>query len=338
VVSNLNNNLNTVSGIIGGATVYKDSTILVTGGTGSWGEELIRQLLTFHPKKIIVYSRNENSQVELRRKMANDNLFFFIGDIRDKAALLAATEGVDYLFHLAALKHVPICEENPVESIKTNILGTQNVIDAAVENHIKKVIYVSTDKAADPANTYGMTKALGEKLIIHANSKLSDTKFSCVRGGNVLGSSGSVLPLFQKQIAELGEVHITDKRMIRYFVSPREAIVRLLKAARISQGGETFVMNMDAFRIIDLAEVLIEHSGKSDVKIIEIGIRPGEKLKEVLIAENEKDLASSLDEDLLLISANQKGASTIDPQIEKIENPLLTKDEIKNMLKKEKFI
>ena len=270
--------------------------------------------------------------------MANDNLFFFIGDIRDKAALLAATEGVDYLFHLAALKHVPICEENPVESIKTNILGTQNVIDAAVENHIKKVIYVSTDKAADPANTYGMTKALGEKLIIHANSKLSDTKFSCVRGGNVLGSSGSVLPLFQKQIAELGEVHITDKRMIRYFVSPREAIVRLLKAARISQGGETFVMNMDAFRIIDLAEVLIEHSGKSDVKIIEIGIRPGEKLKEVLIAENEKDLASSLDEDLLLISANQKGASTIDPQIEKIENSLLTKDEIKNMLKKEKLI
>lgn len=316
--------------------MYKNATILVTGGTGSWGIELIRQLLTFHPKKIIIYSRNENSQVELRRELHNDRLLFFIGDIRDKEALLTVTEGVDIIFHLAALKHVPICEENPVESIKTNIIGTQNVIDAAIENHVIKVVYVSTDKAADPANTYGMTKALGEKLIIHADKKKGGTQFLCVRGGNVLGSSGSVLPLFQKQISELGEVHITDKRMIRYFISPREAISKLLKAARISQGGEIFIMKMNALRIIDLAEVLIEHSNKKDLRIIEIGSRKGEKLHEVLIADNEKAFTLSLDNDFYLISPYQTGSSPL--ILEELENSLLTKEEIKDLLKKEKFI
>ncbi len=317
--------------------MYKDATILVTGGTGSWGIELIRQLLTFQPKKIIVYSRNENSQVELKRAINDKRLLFFIGDIRDKEAMFAASANVDIIFHLAALKHVPVCEENPIEAIKTNIIGTQNVIDAALENEVRKVLYVSTDKAADPANTYGMTKAIGEKLIVHANEKSEKTTFSCVRGGNVLGSSGSVLPLFQKQIAELGEVHLTDKRMVRYFIAPEEAIKLLLKASEISQGGEIFVMNMRAFRIIDLAEVLIEHSGKNNVKIIDIGIRQGEKLEEVLVAEGEEANTFQLDEDLLLIQPGLN-ISEVYPHLEKKELPLLTKDEIKSMLEHAKLL
>ena len=323
--------------ILGGKEMYKDSSILVTGGTGSWGIELIRQLLTLDPKEIIVYSRNENSQVELRRKIDDARLRFFIGDIRDKEAMMAASAGIDYIFHLAALKHVPVCEENPVEAIKTNITGTQNVIDAAIDNEVKKVIYVSTDKAADPANTYGMTKALGEKLIIHANGKKSGTRFTCVRGGNVLGSSGSVLPLFKKQIQELGEVHITDKRMVRYFISPQEAIVRLLKVAEIAQGGEVFIMNMDAFRIIDLAEVLVEESKKKDIAIMEIGARPGEKLEEVLVAEGERPSTFIMDEDLLVVFPNGEVTPSY-PQPLSHDAPLLTKEEIKQMLKEAGFI
>ncbi len=315
--------------------MYKDATILVTGGTGSWGGELIRRLLTFHPKKVIIYSRNEKSQVESRRHLSDERLLYFIGDIRDKEALLTATMNVDYIFHLAALKHVPVCEENPVESIKTNIMGTQNVINAAIENGVKKVIYVSTDKAADPANTYGMTKALGEKLISHASKQTSTTEFVCVRGGNVLGSSGSVLPIFQKQIEDLEDVKITDKRMVRYFISLEEAITLLLKATQISKSGEIYVMNMDAFRIIDLAEVLIEHSMKEDVKIIETGIRPGEKLEEVLIAEGEKSSAFILDEELILITPSE---SSLPPLSENSTGQLLTKDEIKTMLEKANLI
>lgn len=317
--------------------MFKDSSILVTGGTGSWGMELIQQLLTLNPKDIIIYSRNENSQVELRRKMADARLRFFIGDIRDKEALVTASAGVDYIFHLAALKHVPVCEENPVESIKTNIIGTQNVIDAALENKVKKVIYVSTDKAADPANTYGMTKALGEKLIIHANGKRSGTQFTCIRGGNVLGSSGSVLPLFKKQMEELGEIHITDKRMVRYFISPKKAIERLLKVAEVSQGGEIFIMNMDAFRIIDLAEVLMEYVKQKDIKVIEIGARPGEKLEEVLVAESERASTFIFDEDLLITFPQGDVTSSYQLCFDN-EMPLLTKDEIGQMLKEEGFI
>ena len=317
--------------------MFNDATILVTGGTGSWGVELIRQLLTLHPQKIIIFSRNENSQVELKRQLIDERLLFFIGDIRDKEALMTATANVDYIFHLAALKHVPVCEDNPLEAIKTNVMGTQYIINAAIENNVKKVIYVSTDKAADPVNTYGMTKALGEKLMVHASSQSSNTQFVCIRGGNVLGSSGSVLPLFQKQIAELEEVHITDNQMVRYFISPEDAIKRLLKAAQIAKNGDILVMNMDAFRIIDLAEVLIEQSGKEHVKLIEIGIRPGEKIEEVLIADGEKSSTYLIDDELFVITQH-KHIDDYTPLVDDITRPLLTKNEIKNLLKKANFI
>lgn len=313
--------------------MFTNSTILVTGGTGSWGIELIRQLLALQPKKIIIFSRNENRQVLMRRNFEDTRLHFCIGDIRDKNAVSLACLGVDFVFHLAALKHVPVCEENPLEAIKTNVIGTHNIIEASIENNIKKVIYVSTDKAADPANTYGMTKALGEKLIIQANEANSNTSFLCIRGGNVLGSSGSVLPLFMKQLEEKNQINITDKRMTRYFVTPQHAIKTLLQAAEFGTGGEIFVMYMSACKIIDLAEVLIEHLQKKNVVVNEIGARRGEKIHEVLIAEAEESFATVFNKDLICISSKRNDDTM---QIPKIlldtKKNLMTKKEIRNLL------
>ncbi|MFB6467604.1 polysaccharide biosynthesis protein [Cytobacillus sp. Hz8] len=320
--------------------MFKNTTVLVTGGTGSWGTELIHQLLAQEPNKIIVYSRNENNQVEMRRKIEDPRLHFFIGDIRDKDSLNQAFIGVDYVFHLAALKHVPVCEENPLEALKTNVIGTQNIIEAAISNKIKKVVYVSTDKAADPVNSYGMTKALGERLMIHANQTNSLTKFFCVRGGNVLGSSGSVVPLFKKQIQEKAEVHITDMRMTRYFVTPQQAIKSLLKAAELGNGGEIFVLRMDACRIIDLAEILIEHSDKEDVKITEIGARPGEKLEEVLVGEIEKSATYVYDQDLLVILSpqNRTDSSELNSLAIIDSHHLMPKEALKQILSEGGFL
>lgn len=316
--------------------MFTNSTILITGGTGSWGTELIRQLLSFYPKKILVFSRNENSQVLLKRIFDKELkiIDFCIGDIRDKEALNSACKQVDYIFHLAALKHVSICEDQPLEAIKTNVIGTQNVIEASIDNHIKKVIYVSTDKAADPANTYGMTKSLGEKLIIHANERNLRTKFLCVRGGNVLGSSGSVLPLFINQLELKNQIVITDKRMTRYFVTPQKAIQILLQAAIIGIGGEIFIMHMRACKIVDLAEVLIEHFGKIDTKIIEIGARQGEKIHEVLIAKNEEPIAQVYNKDLIRIvpASTDHIKFQLPSVLLNTKDQLMTKKEIKELL------
>ncbi len=319
--------------------MFNHSTILITGGTGSWGIELIQQLLSLKPKKIIIFSRNENSHVLTKRKFDNDKLQFFIGDIRDRDAMVSAMAGVDYVFHLAALKHVPICEENPLEAFKTNVLGTYNVIEGALQNNVKKVVYVSTDKAADPANTYGMTKALGEKLIIHAHEKSTTTKFFCLRGGNVLGSNGSVLPLFQKQLKEDNKIFITNKKMTRYFVTPKKAIEVLLQACEIGNGGEIFVMQMKACGILDLAEVLIEHLQKSNVEILETGARRGEKLHEVLIAENEVPYAKVLNNDLIQISFEAlKENNSLPPALLDATQSLMTKEEVKTLLLEGNFL
>ena len=314
--------------------MFTNATILITGGTGSWGIELITQLLLLNPRKIIIFSRNENRQVIMRRNFEDPRLQFNIGDIRDKNALSSACAGVDYVFHLAALKHVPVCEENPLEAIKTNIVGTQNVIEASIKNQVKKVVYVSTDKAADPANTYGMTKALGEKLILCANELSSHTRFLCIRGGNVLGSSGSVLPIFIKQLEEENKIRITDKKMSRYFVTPQQAIKTLLQATELGNGGEIFVMFMNACNILDLAEVLIEYYHKKDVQIIEIGARVGEKTHEVLIAENEIPMATVFNKDLIKIapSNSNNNNSSVPAILIDTKQKLMTKQEIKELL------
>lgn len=267
--------------------MFEDKTILVTGGTGSWGHELIRQLLSYSPKQIRIFSRGELSQVKMERQFNDSRLKFIIGDIRDLDGLVDVTKEVDYVFHLAALKHVPICELQPYEAIKTNIIGTQNLIKACIINKVKKVIDVSTDKAVDPLNLYGMTKAVGERLIIQANLLSNDTKFVCIRAGNVLGSNGSVVPFFIDQIRNKREITVTDFKMTRYFITLPEAISLLFKAAEVSYGGETFVMRMPAYHIMDIAQVLIEESGVQGVSINEIGMRPGEKLDEVLVSEHE---------------------------------------------------
>jgi FlaA1/EpsC-like NDP-sugar epimerase len=267
--------------------MFKDKKILVTGGTGSWGNELTTQLLEKDPEQIIIFSRGEFAQVTMKRKFNDDRLKFIIGNVRDYPSLEHACRDIDYVFHLAALKHVPICEEQPLEAIKTNIQGTENLIKAAIANQVKKVIDVSTDKAVDPINLYGMTKAVGERLIIHANKKADDTKFICIRAGNVLGTQGSVVPFFIKLIKEHNKILITDNRMTRFFMTLSDAISLLFKATEKSIGGETFVEQMPSFKLTDLVKALVEVYGNNDTKIIETGIRPGEKIDEVLVSRYE---------------------------------------------------
>ena len=326
--------------------MFENAVILVTGGTGSWGRELVLQLLTHNPKKVIVFSRNEDRQVMMNREFDDPRLSFMIGDVRDKDALLQAFKGVDFVFHLAALKHVPICEEHPIEALKTNVTGTQNVIDAAIYYKVKKVINVSTDKAADPANFYGFTKAIGEKLIIHANLLSTDTKFVCVRGGNVLGTNGSVVHLFIDQINNKNQVTITDKKMTRFFLTQAEAIKLLLKATEDGQGGEIFVLNMPACKIIDLAHVLIEYF-KKEVNIIETGTRPGEKLHEVLISQKEINDTVVYNEEYFVVLPDidipnlKEFYSSYQPiSISSYESNknLMSKDEIKKLLVKSNLL
>jgi len=282
--------------------MFYESTILITGGTGSWGQELTKQLLELPkpPKKIIIFSRGELAQVMMQRKFKDSRIQYIIGDIRDQDAITRACKGVDYIFHLAALKHVPVCEYHPQEAIKTNIVGTQNIINAAIDNNVSKVIDVSTDKAVDPLNLYGMTKAVGERLIIQANM-LSDTKFVCIRGGNVIGSNGSVIPFFIDQIKENNHVTLTDKNMTRYFMSLPEAIHLLFAAAEQSVGGETFVMKMPSYYIDDIAQALIAVHGNPDTKKTEVGIRPGEKIHEMLVSKNEAKVSYAYDDNYIVI-------------------------------------
>lgn len=281
--------------------MYENKKIFITGGTGSWGNELVSQLLTKNPKEIIIFSRGELQQVVMQRKFNNKKIKFIIGDVRDFDTLNRSMRGVNIIYHLAALKHVPICEDQPEEAIKTNIQGTINLVNAAIENNVETVIDVSTDKAVDPLNLYGMTKAIGEKIIIHANKRTDKTKFVCVRGGNVMGSNGSVIPFFIDQI-KTGKIGITDYKMTRYFLTLSEAIKLLFKATESSIGGEIFVMNMPSCYIKDLAEVLIENYSKDQqIKTFEIGIRPGEKLDEVLISKHESPNSFVYNKDYFII-------------------------------------
>jgi len=264
--------------------------ILVTGGTGSWGNELIKQLIDKSEiEQIIVYSRGEHKQVEMKRKFSTQlhKLKFLIGDVRDLERLSVAMKNVDKVYHMAALKHVPVCEENPWEAVQTNIVGTNNVVEAAIKNDVAKVVFISTDKAVDPLNLYGVTKSCAEKLIVNANMLTNETDFVCIRAGNVLGTNGSVVPLFMEQIKKTNTITITDSSMTRFFLRVEDAIQLVLEAESDSVGGEITVVKMPACKIIDLAKVMIEEFGNEDTQIKHIGIRPGEKLDEVLVSRYE---------------------------------------------------
>ena len=264
--------------------------VLVTGGTGSWANELVNQIIDKEDiGEIIIYSRGEQKQVEMKRQFyeKNDKLKFVVGDVRDLERLKVAMRGVDKVFHMAALKHVPVCEENPWEAVQTNIIGTNNAIEAAIYNDVKRFVFISTDKAVDPLNLYGVTKSCAEKLVVNANTLSTSTDFICIRAGNVLGTNGSVVPLFIEQIKKTNSITLTDATMTRFFLRISDAIKLALKAESESIGGEIMVVKMPACKIMDMAKVMIDFYGDKNTKIKNIGIRPGEKIHEVLVSRYE---------------------------------------------------
>ncbi len=260
--------------------LLKGKVVLITGGTGSFGKQFARQVLDEHdPRKLIIFSRDEWKQSEMARDFRDDRLRFFIGDVRDKDRLNRAFDGVQVVIHAAALKQIPTAEYNPLEVIKTNILGAANVIDAAIDRQVERVVALSTDKAANPINLYGATKLCADKLFTAANvySGPHRTRFSVVRYGNVVGSRGSVIPLFLK-MKETGVIPITDPRMTRFWITLDQGVDLVLQGLELMHGGEIFVPKVPSMNILDLAEAIAPGCQKQVV-----GIRPGEKLHEVMV-------------------------------------------------------
>ncbi len=264
---------------------WTTQNVLITGGTGSFGKKFVEVMMKeYHPKRLIIYSRDELKQHQMRTSgFDHPDLRYFIGDVRDLPRLRRAFNGVDIVVHAAALKQVPACEYNPMEAVKTNVLGSSNVIDAALDTGVKKVMALSTDKAVNPVNLYGATKLAAEKLMVQSNAYAGGmaTRYSCVRYGNVVGSRGSVVPLFIKQRGT-GEITLTDERMTRFWISLDQGVEFVIRCIESMHGGEVFVPKIPSMKMVDLARVIAPEAA---VRII--GIRPGEKLHEVLISEDE---------------------------------------------------
>jgi UDP-N-acetylglucosamine 4,6-dehydratase/5-epimerase len=274
---------------------WKDKVILITGGTGSFGKKFIQVMLKdYQPAKIIVFSRDELKQHEMRQSgFDHPSLRYFIGDVRDRDRLRRAFHGVDIVVHAAALKQVPACEYNPMEAIKTNILGSSNVVEAALDEGVMKVLALSTDKAVNPVNLYGATKLAAEKLIIQSNAYAAGTatRYSCVRYGNVVGSRGSVVPVFIKQRQNGGSITITDERMTRFWISLEQGVRFVARCIEQMRGGEVFVPKIPSMKVIDLA-----HAVAPSARVNVVGIRPGEKLHETLVSEDEARNAIELND------------------------------------------
>lgn len=282
---------------------FKGKKVLIIGGTGTIGQSLLSYILKEGPEVVRILSRDEHKQFELREKMIRyPNIRYLIGDIRDGDRVARAAEDIDYVFHLAAMKHVPSCEYNPYEAVKTNVIGTENVISAARNAGVKRVIFTSTDKAIAPTNAYGASKLMAERLIASAqyNSGSHATIFAAVRFGNVMGSRGSVIPLFKSQIIENRRITVTDKTMSRFMMTLNQATELTIKAMITAQGGEIFVLKMPIVSLKDLAEVIVEETAKKininpkSIEIAEIGLRPGEKMYEELMTMEEAKNAFEL--------------------------------------------
>ena len=264
--------------------MFKDKVLLITGGTGSFGNAVLRRFLKTDIGEIRIFSRDEKKQDDMRKIYNNPKLKFYIGDVRDYNSVMDVMRGVDFVFHAAAHKHVPLMERNPEEAVKNNIYGTKNLIESSVLNEVEKFVLISTDKAVNPTSVMGATKRVTEMLVEHYNKK-GKTKFMAVRFGNVLGSNGSVIPIFKKKIAERKNLTVTHPDIIRYFMTISEASQLVLRAGSLGNGGEVFVLDMgEPVKIIELAKKMIELSGLEKEIGIEItGLRPGEKLYEELL-------------------------------------------------------
>lgn len=329
------------------AEIFYGKGILVTGGTGSIGSEIVRKVLPFGPKVVRVFSNDEDGQFKLEQELQDyHNVRFLIGDIRDRERLKRATESMDFVFHAAALKHVPLCEYNPFEAVKTNVVGTQNVIEVAMEEEVEKLITLSTDKAINPISTMGATKLLAERLTISANyyKGARRTAFSCVRFGNVLGSRGSVVSLFGEQLKKAAPINITDPAMTRFVMSIQRAVELVLKAAAMARGGEVFIFKMPVMRIGDLAQVVIEELAPEygynpgDITMNVIGRRPGEKHDEELMTQEEAEKACETEDMFIVLPdegvADYPGARRLTraKNYSSRNETLLTKQELKALL------
>lgn len=328
---------------------YAGKTILVTGAAGSIGSQIVRKVLEYEPKIVRAFDNNETGLFDLQKKIGKGNVRPLIGDIKDVERCRRAIEGVDIVFHSAALKHVPLCEYNPFEAAKTNVFGTQNMIDAAMDENIEKFITISTDKAVNPVNVMGATKLLAERLTVSANFYKGNRKsiFSCVRFGNVLGSRGSVILTFKEQIESGGPVTLTNKEMTRFIMSISEAVNLILKTAKIANG-EVFILKMPAIRILDLAEVMIQelasknNGNSSNVEIKIIGNRHGEKLYEELLTDDEALLTYERDGVLVinsrLVKKNNESLEKNQQRYNSSDVRLLSHAEIKQLLIEEKLM
>ena len=325
--------------------MFKSKKILITGGTGSLGQALTKRLLKTDADAIRIFSRNENKQTTMASEIKDDRLRFLIGDIRDLPRLIRALEDVDIVFHTAALKHVPVIEYNPFEAIKTNVMGSQNVIDACLHENVETVVGIGTDKAVSPLNTYGATKLLMEKLFIGARNyldpQLHKTKFILLRYGNVLGSSGSVAPKFIQQIKNKEKITITDNNMTRFSLTMDEALDFVLESTITGRGAEIFIPKLKAYSVFDLKESLVDLLGNTGEKTV--SIRPGEKMHETLINQDEMRYTWEFNNKYVLFSPdrNENEIKKLYPDIKKVRSTdpyssnlveKMSKNDLKNIL------
>ncbi len=327
----------------GYATFFEGKVILITGSVGTVGDELIKQLLSFKPSEIRLYDNNESGlYMQVEGLKSQGSFVPILGDVRDLGKLNTVMDGVDIVFHLAAYKHVYLCEYNPFDSVRTNVIGTQNVLMAALSNKVERLLYTSTDKAVNPTNVMGTSKLLAERVVTATSMQYLNGRggriFTTTRFGNVIGSNGSVVPVFAQQIKRGGPVTVTDERMTRFIMTAKEAARLVIKAMAIACGGEVFVTKMPVIRIIDLAEVMIEllapvyGYSAADIKIDYVGVRPGEKLYEELLTEEEISRVVELDDMFSILPAlkdNYNVAGFQYPNLvsQRVDRPYISKNE-----------